>query len=181
MLTPQLGHLVQAVKQSSGENEHEVQEDIAAYVIEKMQQDTLYFIGSGSSTMAIKHQLGVDGTLLGVDVYANGDLLLTDANEQQLLDIMAEYPEFQCRLILTIIGGQGMLFGRGNHQVCHKVIAKLGLKRTWVIASKTKLAQLSGRALGVDTGNHALNQNLAGYVQVITGYQQQSLYPVGKS
>ena len=70
--------------------------------------------------------------------------------------------------------------GRGNHQICHKVIEQLTLKRTWVIATKSKLSQLAGQALGVDTGNPELNASLAGYVRVITGYEQQTIYPVGR-
>jgi predicted polyphosphate/ATP-dependent NAD kinase len=179
MSVPKNGGFVQAVKQSGRESEELVQQEIAAWIIENIEPNTLYLIGSGSSCMLIKEQLDIDGSLLGVDVVFEGRCLLKDATEQQLLNIMEEYSNNPIKLIITIIGGQGILLGRGNHQVCHKVIEKLGKENLIVIASKGKIKALEGKALGVDTGNLALNNKLSGYISVITGYDDSILYPLG--
>jgi len=71
------------------------------------------------------------------------------------------------------------LLGRGNHQICHKVIEQLGLKNLIVVASKSKIKVLDGKHLGVDTGNQLLNQCLQGYIPIITGYDDTIIYPVG--
>ncbi len=181
MLTPRNGSFVQSVKVSGKESEELVHQDIAAWVVENMQPDTLYLIGSGSSCMAIKDELEIDGTLLGVDVVFNGDCLKDDATEQQLIDLMAEYNEHPVKLVITIIGGQGILLGRGNHQVCHQVIRQLGLDNLIVVATKTKIKALDGRALGLDTGDQELNKQLSGFIPVTTGYDDTIIYPLGNA
>jgi len=179
MLIPQNGDFVQSVKISGRESEELVQQEVAVWISENMQPDTLYLIGSGSSCKAIKDEIGIDGTLLGVDVVLDGCCLQKDATEQQLLDLMSEYRDLRVRLIITIIGGQGILLGRGNHQICHKVIRQLGLKHLIVVASKGKIKSLAGKPLAIDTGDQQLNSRLCGYVPVITGYDDTIIYPVG--
>ncbi|MCP3673041.1 MAG: ATP-NAD kinase family protein, partial [Gammaproteobacteria bacterium] len=179
MLTPRNGNFVQSVKVSGKESEELIHQDIAAWVVENMQIDTLYLIGSGSSCMAIKDELGINGTLLGVDVVLNDRCIKNDATEQQLLDLMAEYTECPVKLVITVIGGHGILLGRGNHQVCHKVIRQLGLDNLIVVASKSKIKALDGRALGVDTGDQELNRQLSGFISVTTGYDDSIIYSLG--
>jgi predicted polyphosphate/ATP-dependent NAD kinase len=179
MLVPKNGGFVQAVKQSGRESEELVQQEIAAWIIENLEPETLYLIGSGSTCMLLKDELDIDGSLLGVDAVLDGNCLMKDATEQQLLDIMQEHSNNPIKLIITIIGGQGILLGRGNHQICHKVIEKLGKENLIVIASKGKIRALEGKALGIDTGNLALNKKLRGYISVITGYDDSILYPLG--
>jgi len=179
MLTPRNGGFVQSVKVSGIESEELVHQDIAVWIVENMQSDTVYLIGSGSSCMAIKDELGIDGTLLGVDVVLDGDCLKSDATEQQLIELMSEYNEQSIKLIITIIGGQGILLGRGNHQVCHKVIRQLGLDNLIIVASKSKIKALDGKSLGIDTGDQLLNSQLSGFAPVITGYDDTIIYSLG--
>jgi len=180
MLIPRNGGFVQSVKVSGVESEELVQQEIAAWVIESLEADTLYLIGSGSSCMLIKDELGIDGTLLGVDVIFDGDCIIKDATEQQLLEVIDNYKQQPVKLIITIIGGQGIVLGRGNHQVCHQVIEQLGLDNLIVIASKGKITALEGKPLGVDTGDQQLNDRLTGFIPVITGYDDSIIYPIGR-
>ena len=80
--------------------------DIAAWVTEQLDQGFLYIIGPGSTTAAIMAELGLDNTLLGVDVVRDRQLLLADANEVDLLEIIAEYSD-PAKIFVTAIGGQG--------------------------------------------------------------------------
>ncbi len=172
---PETAHYVQNVKVAGRESEDLVKEDIAAWIVETMEQDVLYLIGSGRICMAIKEHLGIDGSLLGVDAVLNDTMLARDASEDDLMTLISEH-DGAVKLIITPIGGQGILFGRGNHTICHRVIEFLGMKNTWVVASKAKLNQLEGRPLRLDTGKPELDQQLSGFIPVITGYDDQVIY-----
>ena len=177
MLTPRSAEFMQNVKVAGRESEDLVKEDIAAWMTETMQEDTLYLIGSGSICKAIKDYLGIDGSLLGVDAVINEALIAKDATEAELLALIKQHSGDVC-LIITPIGGQGILLGRGNHTICHLVIEQLGMQNTQVVASKGKLKTLEGRPLRIDTGDIKLNEKLSGYVSVITGYDERVLYQV---
>ena len=179
MLIPQNGNFVQSVKISGVESEELVQQEVAAWVVENIQADTLYLIGSGSGCMVIKDELGVDGTLLGVDVILNEQCLQKDATEEQIIELMQQFNNLNIKVIITIIGGQGILLGRGNHQISHKVIERLGLDNLMVVASKGKIKSLDGKPLAIDTGNPAVDKRLTGYIPIITGYDDSIIYPVG--
>lgn len=185
MRTPRNGGFVQGVKVSGVESEDLAHQEIAAWVIENTEVDILYIIGAGSSCKAIKDEMGIDGSVLGVDVIRDGECLLKDAQENQILSLMLEHEKLygrdRIKLILTFIGGQGVVFGRGNHQVCHQVIEQLGLDNLIVVSSKSKIKALGGNALAVDTGKQSLNTKLSGYITIITGYDDTILYPIGRS
>ena len=175
MRIPETAHYVQNVKIAGKENEELVKEDIAAWLMEIIEDDTLYIIGSGRICMALKEQLGFDGTLIGVDAVLNYELVAKDANEDTLMSLIESH-DGPVKLIITPIGGQGILLGRGNHTICHRVIEQLGMKNTWVVASKSKLKALEGRPLRLDTGDAELDKRLSGYIPVITGYDDQVIY-----
>jgi predicted polyphosphate/ATP-dependent NAD kinase len=80
--------------------------------------------------------------------------------------------------VITLIGGQGHIFGRGNQQLSPRVIRAIGKENLFIIATKAKLTALSSRPLITDTGDSELDLELSGYLPVITGYNDQVLYPV---
>ncbi|OYZ13726.1 MAG: hypothetical protein B7Y35_07665 [Sphingomonadales bacterium 28-64-96] len=126
----------------------------------------LCLIGPGLTMHRLKTALAGKGTLLGVDVFAHGELLIEDAAQAQLLALPGGP-----LLVLGVVGGQGFLLGRGNQQLGPDVLARV----QWppiIIASAAKLAALSRPALLVDTGDAALDARLAGFVQVRTGPRQ---------
>lgn len=177
MLVPEEHQYMQATKSSSGkEDEQMVLLDIADWVAENMDDDVRYIIGSGSTVAAIMDRLGLDNTLLGVDVIENGELLASDVTAEQLLQLTADH---DCQLYITLIGGQGHVFGRGNQQLSPALIRQLGMDNIHVVATKTKLNALTGKPLLVDTGDSQLDEELTGVVPVLCGYNDQLLYPIG--
>ncbi|MCO4200127.1 ATP-NAD kinase family protein [Aeromonas hydrophila] len=166
---------VQAVKQGGRESEELVLADIAAGVVEQMEPDTLYLMGSGSTVAACMTELGLENTLLGVDLVENGRLIGQDLSAAEILTRIRGR---HCRLIITLIGGQGHLFGRGNQQLSPEVLRAVGRDQIQVLATKAKLAALVGRPLLVDTDDPALNRSLSGYLRITTGYKDQVIYPV---
>ena len=166
---------VQAVKQGGRESEELVLADLAAGVVEQMEPDTLYLMGSGSTVAACMAALGLENTLLGVDLVENGQLIGQDLCAAEILTRIRGR---RCRLIMTLIGGQGHLFGRGNQQLSPDVIRCVGLGNIQVLATKAKLAALAGKPLLVDTDDLQLNRALRGYLPITTGYKDQVIYPV---
>jgi predicted polyphosphate/ATP-dependent NAD kinase len=175
LLVPGDLRYVQAVKQGGRESEELVLADLAAGVVEQMEPDTLYLMGSGSTVAACMAELGLENTLLGVDLVENGRLIGQDLSAAEILTRIRGR---RCRLIITLIGGQGHLFGRGNQQLSPEVIRCVGLENIQVLATKSKLASLQGRPLLVDTDEPELNRALSGYLRITTGYKDQVIYPV---
>ena len=81
--------------------------------------------------------------------------------------------------MVTAIGGQGHVFGRGNQQFSPAVIRRVGSDNIVIVATRNKLRSLQGRPLRVDTGDAELDAELAGMKQIITGYDQRTLYRIG--
>lgn len=111
---------------------------------------------------------GLTNTLIGVDVVWNRHVVANDVNERRLYDLLDNK---KAKLIVTVIGGQGHLFGRGNQQLSPRIIQKVGLEKIIVIATKEKLISLKQSPLLVDTGDTDLDGRLYGYTRVITGFE----------
>jgi predicted polyphosphate/ATP-dependent NAD kinase len=171
---------MQAMKQGGLDHEALAQQDIAADVVENMDAETLYLVGSGTTTAAVMQALGLENTLLGIDAVRNGEVIAGDLDERTILALLdeAERGGYGVKIIVTAIGGQGHVFGRGNQPFSAAVIRRIGKENIVIIATREKLRSLEGRPLRVDTGDSALDYELAGLVQVITGYEQRTLYRV---
>jgi len=166
---------VQAVKSGGKESDELVLQDIAAHVINQM-EDELYIIGSGSTTAFLMEELGLENTLLGVDLVQDQSLVASDVTENELWSHIQQAESV--KLVITLIGGQGHIFGRGNQQLSPRVIRAVGIDNIIIIATKNKLSALDARPLIVDTGDSELDNELSGYMSITTGYNDQVLYPV---
>ena len=177
MQVPSELRYIQAVKMGGKESDELVLQDIAAHVIESMESDIRYIMGSGSTVAFIMEELGLDNTLLGVDVIQDHELLAQDVTAAKLLKFVEGGAPV--KLVITLIGGQGHIFGRGNQQLSPELIRQLGKENILVVATKKKLQALEGRPLIADTGDLELDKALSGPIRVVTGYHDQVLYPVG--
>ena len=167
---------IQAVKSGGKETDELVLMDIAAHVIELM-DDELFVIGSGSTVAAVMEELAIDNTLLGVDILHQQELIASDVIESQLYEHIKASTD-GVKLVITVIGGQGHIFGRGNQQLSPRIIRAIGKENIIVVATKTKLQALNQRPLIVDTGDASLDKELSGFMPVVTGFHDQVLYPV---
>ncbi|MDF1822871.1 MAG: ATP-NAD kinase family protein [Alcanivoracaceae bacterium] len=170
---PGEARFVQQVKCGGREVEDLVNTEIAAWVVDTMEEGVSYLMGSGSTVALVMAQLGLDNTLLGVDWVRDGELLGRDLMASEVERVISDGP---ARAVVSVIGGQGHVFGRGNQQFSATAIRALGLSNVMILASRTKLATLDGRPLLVDIGDADLDRSLAGLVQVTSGYDDQLLY-----
>jgi predicted polyphosphate/ATP-dependent NAD kinase len=177
LLVPEEHRFVQSMKAGGLGGEKQALQGMAADVIDRMAQDRAYYlIGPGTTTRAVMERLGIRCTLLGVDIVFDKSLVTGDVSERQIIERIREK---DARIVVTVIGGQGHLFGRGNQQLSPAVIRAVGKQNIIVIATKEKLVSLSGRPLLVDTGDETLNAELSGYIRVTTGYRDYTMYQVG--
>ncbi|WP_444942213.1 ATP-NAD kinase family protein [Microbulbifer sp. ZKSA004] len=177
LLVPQEGQFLQAVKNAGREVEELAVADIAAEITEDLDPQTLYVVGPGSTTLAILSELGCEGTLLGVDLLLDGQLLQLDVSAPQIEQAIADH-RGPVKIILTAIGGQGHLIGRGNQQLSANVLRRVGRDNLIVVATKTKITELHGRPLLIDSGNPKLDKRWSGFIRVVTGYRDTILYPL---
>ncbi|WP_299940601.1 ATP-NAD kinase family protein [uncultured Microbulbifer sp.] len=177
LLVPREGHFLQAVKNAGREVEALAVEDIAADILEALDPQTLYIVGPGSTTLAILNALGCQGTLLGVDLLQRGTLKQIDVSTPQIEAAIAQH-QGPVNIILTAIGGQGHLLGRGNQQFSPSVLRAVGRDHLMVVATKTKITELGGRPLLVDSGDPELDRQWSGFIRVVTGYRDAILYPL---
>ncbi|MBA6411107.1 MULTISPECIES: ATP-NAD kinase family protein [unclassified Pseudoalteromonas] len=176
MQTPSEVRYMQAVKNGGKETDELVLADIAAHVVSQMDEDTFYIMGSGSTVEAIMEEMGLENTLLGVDLIKDQTLVAQDLTAKQLLELTHDQ---STKLVITLIGGQGHIFGRGNQQLSPVLIRAIGKENIIVVATKTKLQALNGRPLICDTGDGELDDELTGYIKVTTGFNDHIMYAVG--
>jgi predicted polyphosphate/ATP-dependent NAD kinase len=169
---------VQSVKTAGKESEELVLDDLAAFFVNQMEDNVRYIMGSGSTVAAVMAELNLPNTLLGVDVVENGEVIASDVTAAELLKLVEG---FDCRLVITLIGGQGHIFGRGNQQLSPSVIRSVGREHICLLATKSKIQQLGGRPLISDSGDPSLDYELQGMLRILCGYNDYVMYRLGTS
>lgn len=165
----------QARKAATPADERAAMRLAARGAVSRMQPGVRYLLGPGGTMAEVARELGVEKTPLGVDVVLDGRVLVAGASERELLEQVAGGP---AQAIVSIIGGQGFLLGRGNQQLSARVLDAIGDDPVLAVAPEQKLIDLEGRPLLVDTGDTSVDARLSGFVRVITGPSTTSIYPV---
>ena len=173
--TPRISFLVAQAKSAGLPGENAALDSAALWAAGVVRDASISLIGPGSTMQRVKAVLGVKGSFTGVDVVSRGQLLAADANEEKILALIADRP---ARILVSVVGGQGFLFGRGNQQLSARVIRHVGLENIVVVASLEKLAGLPAQGLLVDTGDAALDEQLSGFRHVVVGEGRTVVFPV---
>jgi len=174
--TPDSGALMQASKSATGPSEDIELDAIAKYFQEKTDPSYTYILGPGSTLDRIAKRLGVKKTLLGIDaIKGDGTLLGVDMDETALLELVGKSPT---KIVISPIGGQGFLFGRGNQQITPDIIHRVGVENIIVVGSGSKIEALHPRRLLTDSGDDEIDRQLRGYLRVITGYREEMVVKV---
>jgi len=173
---PAVKELVQLGKEPThaSESQRENQKAIAKYVVENMNKNVMYLLGPGTTTRTIADELKVKKTLLGVGSVYGGKLVGKDLNERGIMKLLQKF--VKAKIVVSPIGGQGFIFGRGNQEFSPEVIKSVGKKNIVIVATKGKVSKL--RCLRIDTGDHEVDEMLKGYIKVITNYNEKVLMKV---
>ncbi|MGQ9679765.1 MAG: ATP-NAD kinase family protein [Candidatus Bathyarchaeia archaeon] len=171
-ITPVVQNLVLSEKSVVQADEEAMKEAIATRIMESMRRDATYILGPGSTVAKVAELIGVEKTLLGVDVVRGLKLVAKDADEKAILKSLKN----EAWIILSPLGGQGSLLGRGNQQISPTVLRRVGLDRIIIIATPSKLQCL--KYLTVDTGDPELDSLLKGYRRVIIGRHEEKVLRV---
>lgn len=170
---PEAGALMQKMKAGRGYSEPGQLDQLGWLFANRMEPEVLYIIAPGSTTTHVMKALDLPYTLLGVDLVADRRLLASDVSEGQIWEHLQHYE--RAVIILTVIGGQGHLFGRGNQQISPRIIRRVGRENLWIVASKQKIADLVPQPFLVDTGDPELDKNLCGYIRVAQSSKEDIL------
>jgi len=173
---PKVKQFIQGGKKASGKKRSEAENkvQIAKYIIDDMKEDVVYFLGPGTTVKSISDELNISKSLLGIDAVYNKELLEKDINEEKILEILREY--HNGKIVISPIGGQGFIFGRGNKQFTPEVIEKVGKENIIVVSTEAKLKELN--CLRVDTGDLETDDVLKGFIKVIIGPKEKELIEV---
>jgi predicted polyphosphate/ATP-dependent NAD kinase len=163
--------LVQNAK-AGGIAEDVASDGVCREIAREMRPGVVYILGPGTTTLRILGNLGLVGTLLGVDAVLDGKLLGRDLAGAQVDEMVRGRP---AQIIVSVIGGQGYIFGRGNQQIGPNIIRAAGRDNIIVVATQRKLLSLADGRLLVDTGDRQLDELLQGYIRVRTGPGQVAM------
>ncbi len=176
LVVPKIQNLIQNAKDSSkvGRTIDENKFEIAQQIIEIMENDTIYFLGPGTTVKSITDQLKLAKSLLGVDAIYSKSLVGEDLNESGIIDLLDKYQNG--KIIVSPIGGQGFVFGRGNIQFTPKILKRLGKKNIIFIGTEEKIKSL--KCLMVDTGDIKTDEMFKGLAKVIIGYKEELIIEI---
>ena len=174
---PFLPARIQGSKQVSSESDDEVenQKAIGKFILEQVPADATWILGPGTTVREVGELLGVKKTILGVDIRCNGKTII-DVDEKRILKEVNDWENTW--VVLSPIGHQGILLGRGNQQISPIILRRVTKERIVVAATKSKLQSIEGNVLRVDTGDTETDKMLKGYIRVVTDYREWRLVQV---
>lgn len=170
LVVPEVRRFLQPGKTASSiaPSSQEIKKEIATYIVEEMDTNILYLLGPGTTLKAIMEEIGLPKTLLGVDAVCARRLVEKDLNESSILRLFERYKNR--KIIVTPVGGNGFIFGRGSKQFTPEVIKQTGNKNIIVVGTRDKVSQLD--CLRVDTGDFKLDETLSGHIKVWVGNRE---------
>ncbi len=176
VLVPNIENLLQGKKAASNIKGPAIdrKKEVAKYVIENLEKDCLYILGPGTTVKEITEALGVEKTLLGIDVLLNGKIVALDAKENDILNLIKKYGK--ARIIITPIGGSGFIFGRGSRQISSEVLKKIDKEDLIIVSTIDKVGGLP--CLRIDSGDRAVDEKLSGNLEVIVDYNEEIIMEV---
>ncbi|MGQ9781680.1 MAG: ATP-NAD kinase family protein [Nitrososphaeria archaeon] len=163
---------MQGSKQESYSQDKENQERIAKYFIERMERNIYYILGPGTTVKSIPRLLNEPNTLLGVDILLNGKIIALDVNEEQ---IMQTVENNKAKVVVSPLGKQGIVFGRGNQQISSKIIKLVGKENLVFLATERKLMDMKRNYLIADLDDPEMREKLYGYVRVLIDYNTEKV------
>ena len=162
------------------ESEDEIIQGLSDHIEQSFLDDNQLIIwGSGGTLRAIGGNLGFDLTTLGIDATVGNEQVGTDLDESGILEVLTKHSgSGKMTLLLSPMGGQGFLIGRGNLQLSPEVIKTIGIDNVLGVVTPAKL--LSVRSLRIETGDEILDSEFSSrrYLKILQGYRTTRILPV---
>ncbi|MHA1506897.1 MAG: ATP-NAD kinase family protein [Candidatus Asgardarchaeia archaeon] len=175
MRIPYEAFLIQGTKTPTPSSDKIDQLAIAEYFLENMEKGTLYLMGPGTTVKTIMDAMGIKGTLLGVDAIFNGEVVGKDLNEAEIRSLIKRYDKV--KIVVSPIGRQGFIFGRGNQQFTPEVLEEVGIENVIILATPSKVGEI--KFLRVDTPSADFDRKIKGkYLRVIVGRRREKLMKI---
>jgi|TARA_B100000959_G_scaffold108906_1_gene114816 predicted polyphosphate/ATP-dependent NAD kinase len=160
------------------ESEEEIIIGLSNHIEESIvDEGHLVIWGSGGTLREIGGNIGFELTTLGIDATIGSEKVGTDLAESGIIEILDSH-DGPVTLLLSPMGGQGFLIGRGNLQLSPSVLSSIGIDNIMGVVTPAKL--LTVRALRIETGDDSLDQEFASkrYMKVLQGYRTTRILPV---
>ncbi len=172
ILTPQKQGLIQGGKIPTSYDSDDEYEAIADELEEVYAiMEGYVILGTGSTVYHVMREFNIEKTLLGVDLMVNGEIKERDVDENTLYELTKGK---DVKVILSPIGGQGFLLGRGNQQISARVLEGANSVNLIVIATEEKISTID--KLEIDLGKRINIPQLNNeHLKVITSYHQYKL------
>ena len=176
LMVPNSMQLLQRAKDASSMDKSSIDNkvEIAKEIVKNMDKETLYLLGPGTTLKAISDEMKLPKTLLGVDAVYNSELIGKDLNEESILKLLKKYTKI--KLVVTPIGGNGFIFGRGSKQFTSEIIKRIGRENIMIVGTYNKVSKLD--CLRVDTGDFKVDKLLSGYMKVVVGKKEEMVMEV---
>jgi len=162
-------------------SDNDIKDEISEHIEDEIEKhsDFMFLFGPGGTIDYIAKKLGFDNTLLGIDAIYNKKIVGKDLNEKGLLKLLNTYKKV--KIILSPIGAQGFILGRGNLQLSPQVIKKVGIDNIIVVSTPSKIASTS--FIRVDTGDKKLDHMFAleEFLMVVIGYRLSRVVRIQKT
>lgn len=172
MTVPHDETYMQNMKSPSPQSDAEAQESAALHILDNLEEDVFYIIGSGSTPSQILKELNQPVTILGIDIMRNKETVAKDVSEKEIFETIGEE---RAKLIVTPMGGQGYILGRGNQQLSSEVLKHIDKDDLIVVATPGKIQTLGRRDMLIYTLDDEINNKLSGYYKVVVGYGQETM------
>ena len=178
-MTPSSPRWMQGSKQRvEASGEEDTTEGLADHIREILiSEERMLIWGSGGTLRKIAEMNGFEPTNLGIDATIGNEQVGTDLSESDLLELLSGH-NGPTTLLLSPMGGQGFLIGRGNLQLSPEVLRLIGIDNILGVVTPAKL--LSVRRLRIETGDPDLDADFAAmrYMKVLQGYRTTRVLPV---
>ncbi len=173
---PNIQRLLQGKKAASNvkHSSKGKKKEVAKYVVDNMNKDCLYILGPGTTVKEVADALGVKKTLLGIDSVCNSESIGLDIGEKEILRLIDAYKKV--KIIVTPIGGNGFIFGRGSRQISSEVLRKVGKENIIIISTLDKVGGMG--SLHIDSGDYEVDRDIGGNIDVLTGYKEEIIMEV---
>ena len=174
-MTPSSPRWMQGAKeQVMAADESETIAALAEHVKVEIEENPHLLIiwGSGGTLREVAELCGHATTLLGIDITCAAweEPLKADLNEAEMLKIIANH-KGEKLLLLSPMGGQGFLIGRGNLQLSPEVLRAIGLDNILGVVTPAKLLALA--QIRIDSGEPELDEEFQQrkYVKLLQGFR----------